>query len=279
MTAFEIVLVVLGGLILLIAALYLIGMAPSLKKNPMVEKFGLIRLAHRGLYDNIGIPENSLAAFRRSIEYGFGMEMDVHLTKDGQLVVFHDDTLDRICGVPGKVCEKTLAELKELNLLGTEERIPTFEEFLALVDGRVPILIEFKCDGNNYAALCTRIYETLDNYTGPYVMESFDPRAVAWVRKNRPEVGRGQLASRTSGPTAFLRFMMRNLLMNVLARPHFIAFDWNSAKKLPAPVLCRKLFGAAAYEWTVRDEALLLENEKLGISNIFEGFIPEKKKA
>ncbi len=258
-------------------ALYLFLIAPSLRKNAQIEAIGRQDLAHRGLYDNeAGIPENSLMAFQRAIDFGFGMEMDVQLTADGQLVVFHDAGTERMTGTAGRVSRMSLSELRSLRLIGTDEIIPTFEEFLELVGGRVPLCIELKCDGNNGAALSEKVFGVLDRYRGPYYVESFDPRALFWVRKNRPSVGRGQLALPAEEKKA-LNYIAGWLMMNFVSRPHFIAYEWHRAKRMPAAVLCRRLFRAAAVEWTVRDQKTLDLNRALGITNIFEGFIPDER--
>ncbi len=258
-----------------VLALYLFLIAPSLSKNASIEAIGRQDLAHRGLYDNeAGIPENSLAAFQRAIDYGFGMEMDVQLTSDGQPAVFHDATTDRMTGFSGRVSQMTLAELRALRLLGSDEKIPTFGEFLSLVDGQVPLCIEIKCDGNNYQPLCEKVFEQLDAYKGPYYVESFDPRAVGWVRRNRPEVGRGQLALRAEKKKP-VNLLAGWLMMNFVSRPHFIAYEYTQAKKMLATVLCRRLFGAAAVEWSIPNQETLDANRALGITNIFEHFIPD----
>ena len=123
---------------------------------------------------------------------GYGIEFDIHKTCDGHVVVFHDDTLTRMCGVEGKVEQKTLAELKELRRLGTDQQIPTLEEMLALVDGRVPLLVELKGE-STATGLCPVADAILSQYKGDYIIESFNPLLVRWYRKNRPNVIRGQL--------------------------------------------------------------------------------------
>lgn len=140
-----ILLLVLAVLFLLL--LLLLRPDPSARKKmaPFVGR----RYAHRGLHcAQDGIPENSLPAFRRAVEAGYGIELDLHLTTDGQLVVFHDDTLDRVCGVTGRVDEKSYAELQQLRLLGTEERIPLFSEVLDIVAGKIPMIVEVKYQKN-----------------------------------------------------------------------------------------------------------------------------------
>lgn len=136
-----IALIVILSLLLILAILYMIAIAPA--RRPLGEPFVSTKYAHRGLHDK-ELPENSLAAFGAAVDRGFGIELDVRLTKDGVLVVFHDDTLTRMCGVDKRVSELTLDEIKELKLAGSEYGVPTLEEFLDCVGGKVPLLIELK---------------------------------------------------------------------------------------------------------------------------------------
>ena len=166
------------------------------RSQPGWEKLLDWRYAHRGLYDNdAGIPENSLAAFRRAAEAGFGAELDVHLTADGQLAVIHDSDLQRVCGRAGKVEELTYAELSQLRLLGTEEGIPLLSDVLPLFAGVAPLIVELKPIRGNEPELAEKVCALLDTFPDlAYCLESFDPFAVLWLRKNRPELIRGQLS-------------------------------------------------------------------------------------
>lgn len=131
-------LIVLATLVLL----YLFLVAPRMFKRADRTPFMNVHYAHRGLFDNdSNAPENSLAAFKKAVEAGYGIELDVQLSKDKKLVVFHDATLKRMCGVDGKVWEYTLEELKKFHLKNSKEQIPTFEEFLQVVDGKVPFIL------------------------------------------------------------------------------------------------------------------------------------------
>ena len=176
-------------ILIALCVLYLYLIAPRVPRRPLNGLEGLY--AHRGLW-NGERPENSLPAFRAAVEKGFGIETDVHITKDNRLVVFHDDSLKRMCGDGRNLPDCTLAELRQLRLAGTEETIPTFDEFLEAVDGKVPLVIEIKTD-MRITLLCEQVNERLSRYQGPYCIESFDPRAVRWYRKHRPDIIRGQL--------------------------------------------------------------------------------------
>ena len=206
--------------------------------------------AHRGLHDE-KIPENSLAAFRAAVESGFGIELDVQLSKDGEVMVFHDESLLRVTGCDASLYTKTRVELSELCLANTDEKIPTLREVLDLVEGRVPLLVEIKSDHAVFD-VCAKTAALLDTYHGAYMVESFHPLAVNWFRKNRPHVVRGQLSARlfVKGKRTPSMFLVQNLLLNFLARPDFVAVRHVYGGYLPVR-LCRAL-GAVTFAWTVK---------------------------
>ena len=225
------------------------GRATRAQKAPFLCR----NYAHRGLHTEDGsVPENSLPAFRAAAEAGYAVEMDVHLTADDRLVVFHDDTLERMCGVQGVIDDFTLAELRALRLGKTDCVIPTFAEALEALGGRVPLLLEVK-RGHDNRRLCALTLEALRTYTGPYCVESFDPTIVAWFRRNAPDILRGQLSqppkeygTALSKPAAAI---VGNVLTNVIARPQFIAY-----KIGPKPLSVRlcEAMGAVRAGWTSR---------------------------
>ena len=229
------------------------------------------RYAHRGLHGP-GIPENSLAAFHRAAEAGYGAELDVHLTKDGRLAVIHDSDLTRMCGVPGRVEDLTAEELKALRLAGTEERIPLLEEVLPLFEGRGPLIVELKTDRSNDAALAAAVAACLDRFHVDHCLESFDPRPLLWLRRHRPDILRGQLAKdfrRDPGDqNAWNRLALTNLFYNVFTRPDFIAYRFQDRDRL-AVRLCRR-FGARTAYWTLKSPAQVARAEREGALPIFE---------
>lgn len=233
--------------------------------------------AHRGLHDNNSdAPENSMAAFRKAIRHGYGMEMDVQLTRDGVPVVFHDQMLQRVCGAEGQVSDYTFEELQQFTLFGTAERIPRFADFLALVNGQVPIIVELKAHGD-YAALCATVAPMLDRYTGPFCVESFHPLAVRWFRRHRPRWVRGQLSTNYSKPgkrETPAQWTAHQLLTNILARPDFVAYDVRFFRNLSFRV-CRALFHPLTVAWTVKSQAQLDQCRRAYDLFIFEGFLPE----
>ena len=211
--------------------------------------------AHRGLHGP-GAPENSMVAFRAALDGGFGVELDVHLLKDGNLAVMHDSLLNRTTGQAGRMEDLTTEDLKHYFLEGTAETIPEFGEVLDLFGGKAPLIIELKSADGNHAALTEAACKLLEGYPGPFCMESFDPKCVAWLRKNRPDIIRGQLAenffrSRNDLPD-HLKFLATNLLFNFLTVPDFIAYKFADRNTTPSTVLCRKLWGAQGVSWTLR---------------------------
>ena len=233
--------------------------AASLVKTPY---------AHRGLHDAT-LPENSFAAFRAAVEAGVGIELDVQLTADGEVVVFHDEDLLRMTGKEGSLYAHTYEALSALRLGGTEERIPTLREVLALVGGRVPLLVEIKPD-HAVKSLCEKTAALLDEYEGEYMIESFHPLAVHWFRRHRPDVVRGQLSGLlvTGKGCRFTMFLLQNLLFNFISLPDFIAFDYHHKYRYSF-TLCSLFHRPFILAWTVADE------EALAKSRNFDGVIFE----
>ena len=261
-------------LILIVAAgLYVFLALPNLPRRPLDGLTGR-DYAHRGLWDD-SIPENSLPAFRRAAELGFGIETDVHITRDDQLVVFHDDSLERMCGDPRMLADLTLAELRELRLKGTDERIPTFDEFLAAVDERVPVIVEIKTD-KRIGLLCEMTDRRLRTYRGVYCVESFDPRAVRWYRLHRPDIIRGQLAfglvKPGTWPHTLTNRLLASLMQNVLGRPDFIAFDAETDRSLPMRL--QRRLRPSFVAWTVRSQRQMDSLRGRYDLQIFERFVP-----
>lgn len=248
--------------------------APGHYTKAMQAPFADRNYAHRGLHKkDKSIPENSLPAFQAAVDAGYGIELDVHLTADDQLVVFHDDTLKRACGVEGRTDDRTLAELKQLRLFGTEYTLPTLDEVLDVLQGKVPLILEIK-RGEKAARntlLCEKIRARLLRYDGPVCIESFDPRIVAWWRRNAPEVLRGQLSQPPKvydGKSSWLTgFLCGNLLTNVAARPHFIAYK--IGEKPVTVQLCERM-GALRACWTSRK----WKHERANDMVIFEHYRP-----
>ncbi|MBQ9062780.1 MAG: glycerophosphodiester phosphodiesterase [Eubacterium sp.] len=234
--------------------------------------------AHRGLWDaGAGIPENSLPAFAAAADAGYAIELDVHLTADGNVIVFHDDSTGRMCGTSYTIEQTDWSTLASLHLAGTAERIPLFSEVLAVVDGRVPLLIELKLPSRDLS-LCGAVMQLLAGYRGPYVIESFNTFGLRWLKKNRPEVLRGQLSARfprTLNIAAPARWLTTMLLVNPLGRPHFISYRFADTDT-PGFRACRKLFRTPCFLWTIRTREQFLACRESGCTAIFERIRPDR---
>ncbi len=245
--------------------------------HPAWPELRQYRYAHRGLH-NEQRPENALSAFRAAAAAGFGAELDVHLSSDGQLVVMHDSETARLCGENLVIEDSRWDQLRTLRLGGTEETIPLLTDVLPLFDGGTPLVIELKTRGNNAAALCQAVFAVLDEYRGSYCMESFDPRVLLWLRKHRPDVCRGQLAVGVYEKGLlpwWQRFCLSNLLMNFLTVPDFIAYNHETRRRTGSLAICRRIWRVQEISWTVRSEAVMREMEALDNLVIFEQFAPK----
>lgn len=263
--------------IFVLTVLYFLMIMPRMKGRPDTAPFLKWMYAHRGLHDNSGsAPENSLRAFQNAVDAGFGIEMDVQLSKDGVPVVFHDFTLQRICGVQGKVCEYNCEELMQFKLCGSDQRIPRFEDVLKLVDGRVPLIVELKIERIDIS-VCPAADRLLSGYRGMYCIESFNPLGVLWYRRNRRRVVRGQLsdAFRREGYIGPHYFLLQNLLFNWLGKPDFVAYNHKYAKMLSRS-LCRKLYHSTAAAWTIKSREELEAAKNNFDLFIFDSFVPSR---
>ena len=263
------------AIILILLLLYLLSLCGR-RNHPGLKALLGWRYAHRGLH-NPERPENSLAAFQAAVDAGYGMELDIHLLKDGQLAVIHDSALQRTTGAEGRVEDLTAAQLCEYYLGGTEQSIPDFRQVLALVDGKVPLIVELKSVSNNYKELCETACNMLERYNGPYCIESFDPRCVYWLRKHRPHLIRGQLVERFTKSTVkvpwILKFCLTYQLFNFLLLPDFVAHEFGCRKTL-SNRLVRKLWGIQGVSWTLRTKEQFDTALSEGLLPIFENFIP-----
>ena len=251
------------------------AVAPGHASRRQKAIFRGVNYAHRGLHTrDKSVPENSLPAFQRAAREGYGIELDVQLSKDGQVVVFHDDTLDRVCGVHARVDELSWSELSELRLCKTEERIPLFSEVLASIKGCEALIVELK-NGPRNRELCEKTHALLTDYHGNVCIESFNPLIVMWFRFHAPDLVRGQLATSLKdyaddGIHGLTAFILHNTLLNVLARPQFIAY--RIGYRPPLVRLCTRL-GALNIGWTSHEP----RNEKGRDAVIFEFYRPRQR--
>lgn len=189
-----------------------------------IEKYKFI--AHRGIHtkngDNV---ENSIPAFKIAVEKNIGIELDVHITNDDEIVVVHDHNLENITGINKLVEDLNLSEIKNMNLFNTNNKIPTLNEVLNIIDGKVPIIIEIKNEGK-VGKLENKLYNILKNYKGEYVIESFNPLTLLWFKKHDKNIIRGQLsAKKINGISKILNFFLSNMLFNIFTKPDFIAYN------------------------------------------------------
>lgn len=246
---------------------------PGHAKKKKKDVFYGRNIAHRGLYErDQSVPENSLSAFKRAVDHGYGIELDVQLSKDGKVVVFHDDDLKRACGRDCRVDSLDLKELQSLGLFDMDEKIPLFTDVLSVVDGAVPMVVELKTSKRK-KELCEKTLKILREYKGDYCIESFDPFIVAWFRFHACDIMRGQLTQlprdfRDGGIGAPVRDILGNVLFNFLARPHFIAH--RIGKKTPL-VKLSELLGAMKFAWTAHDKAAESNFDAV----IFEHYLPD----
>ena len=230
-------------------------------------------IAHRGLH-NEKDPENSLSAFSNAIEKSYPIEIDLHLTSDNIIYVFHDDNLKRMTGLDKLIKDSNKEELSTLRLNNTKESIPTLKQVLDLVDGKVPLLIEIKKDGKpkEIAEILTSM---LKDYKGTVAVQSFYPDYLYFVRKFNPKIKRGQLATCKfpSSIPHIQRFASKNMLGNPISRPSFIAYDFRC---LPMPIVSLyKKLGYPILGYTITNKEDEMKARKVCDNIIFENYIPD----
>ncbi len=269
-------LLILLVILIVLTGLYLLALKG--RNNTDMSKFKNYHYAHRGLFKTGVIPENSMAAFALAKEHNLGVELDVHLLSDGGLAVTHDNTLNRVAGADRTVEELTVDELGMYYLENTSETIPNFIDVLKLFDGAVPLIIELKTNNKNHAELCKTVCDVLDDYKGDYCIESFDPRCILWLKQNRPDIIRGQLAfnyfKSSKIKSFFTRLFLTSLVGNFINKPDFVAYRYSDRGDLHYTI-CKKLWNMQGVSWTIRSQQDLDTASADGEIVIFEGFIPQ----
>ena len=203
---------------------------------------GSAGFAHRGLHYGAQFPENSLIAFATALELGAGIECDLRLTADNQILVFHDADAWRLCASPLKIGASTHAALGRLRL--GDRPIPTLASLFALVAGRVPLLLEVKVD-NDIWRWVPALRAALAGYEGPLGVMSFDPGLPRLLKTNLPAVRRGLVVRDRTSP-------LKRWLAMKLASPEFLAVERTA---LGRPWVARARERLPVYSWTIRTAA------------------------
>ena len=263
--------------LVILLLIWIVLVAPSPRRRG-VRPFLSARYAHRGLHGE-GAAENSLTAFRLAVEGGYGIELDVRVSADGEVVVCHDPTLLRVAGDARAVRELTCAQLAAVSLLGTADGVPTLAEVLTLVGGRVPLLIEIKEDTSADCDVVPRLLPLLSSYEGPVMIESFNPLSLRRVRRAAPHLVRGLLCEsfHRSPEHRSLSFrLLEGFFLNVLARPHFIAYNHRHRRALPFRLM--RLFAPPTLAYTVTSAEEEAAARADGFDTvIFEGYLPKEE--
>lgn len=263
-------------LIVLVMA-YLLMIMPKICNKADFSKFGGYLYAHRGFFDNEGeAPENSCRAFEMAVQSGYGIELDVQLSADNIPVVFHDWNLKRICSLDAQLENLTVEQLKNYKMFHTEQKIPTLEEALETIHGKVPVIVELKSKKLDHV-LYKEVMKVLKGYHGLYCIESFNPKCLRWFRNHHPEIVRGQLSSNhvfNRGERYYkFNFIFKNMLFNFVTKPDFVAYDIRGKHSL-AFKICKNIYKVRTFGWTVRNEEELLKNQEKFDYIIFDSFKP-----
>ena len=272
-------LIVAAGLAAIVGVLFLLVIRPEKVDVELRSHFSQTQYAHRGFHSKDGaVPENSLQAFGLAVRKGYGIELDVQLTRDGRVVVFHDLDLKRMCNNSLYISDCDYDILSTFRLGGTDQRIPLLEEVLEVIGGRVPVIIELKCV-LKCASLCTALYDITKRYGGFYCVESFNPFVLRWFFKHAPHVLRGQLSmcyKDEDDMPVYIGFILKNMLMNWFTKPNFIAFCYEH-QKVWSIRLIRRVYKCMNFAWTVRDEQAQQDYNRNGLfdSMIFEFIDPD----
>lgn len=229
------------------------------------------KITHRGL-SNDKLPENSLGAFENAIKYGYPIELDVQIISDGNIIVFHDDTLIRMCNIYKSVYDTKTEDLANHKLLETDYAIPTLTQVLEFIDGKVPLMIEIKTYHHIFA-LCKKLVEVLKTYKGEFVIVSFNPIALWWLKRHAPEICRGMISSSlkdVSMPKIY-KYLIKRLSFFKVCKADFISYD---IRDLPNKFVAKKK--VPILTWTIKSQEE--ENSALEIVDnvIFEGYIPSQ---
>ncbi len=229
-------------------------------------------IAHRGLWGE-NIVENSISSYLNAKNFGYPIEIDVFCSSDGVLYSFHDEDLERMTGVKGKIYQTPSSVLDRLMLNGTNEHIPKLTDVLSSVNGKIPLLIEIKNQPD--ALIVDRVLDALNGYKGEFALQSFNPVYIKQIKKKAPYILRGLLYTTDKDSlktqNALVRFIIKKMLFNPIIKPHFLAIrvedlELTKRKKKRYPIIT----------WTVKNKEQLEKIKPFLDNIIFEGFVPDK---
>ena len=257
--------------LLLLFILWLLLICPADTTPEQTEPFLGHAFALRGLNGmSEQAPENSMAAFRAAISRGYGITLDVRLSADDEVIVFHDEDLRRLCGIEAETDSLTFARLHQLCISQTEETVPGLSDVLKLISGQVPLMI-ILAHTRNDRLLTTKVLTMLKDYGGPCCVGSFEPNILRMVRHGDPKRLRIQFAGKEG---SFRSFFRRHLLCNWISRPHFIAYERTQLRECSYRAAVR-LLHATPIVWTVNNQEDFYSLFDQGIDiQIFENFLP-----
>ena len=228
-------------------------------------------IAHRGVHNEKDIIENSLEAFKEAVNKNYIIELDVHFLKDGEVVVFHDDNIERMTGINKNLKDSTYDEIRNIKLLNKNTYIPKFSDVLKLVDGKVPILIELKND-NKVGLLESSLVQILKKYNGKYAVQSFNPLSIMWFKNNYPNIIRGQLVCKFKNKKMdnIKKFILKTMFFNIITNPDFISHSVDDLSYKEVNKIKKNKF---ILGWTVRNKERYDELIKYYDNLICEKFI------
>lgn len=228
-------------------------------------------IAHRGVHNEKDIIENSLEAFKEAVNKNYIIELDVHFLKDGEVVVFHDDNIERMTGINKNLKDCTYDEIRNIKLLNKNTYIPKFSDVLKLVDGKVPTLIELKND-NKVGLLESSLVQILKKYNGKYAVQSFNPLSIMWFKNNYPNIIRGQLVCKFKNKKMdnIKKFILKTMFFNIITNPDFISHSVDDLSYKEVNKIKKNKF---ILGWTVRNKERYDELIKYYDNLICEKFI------
>lgn len=224
--------------------LIILSPVASIKRKDQMKKY-YGTYYHRGFYDNRTTAENSLAAFKQCADRHYGIELDVQFTKDHKIIVFHDDDLLRMCGINKEVKKTSYEDIKKLCLLETADKIPLFSDALKTINSRVPVYVELKGYDRDYKLLADQTVKLIRAYPGKYLLCSFNPLILYYLRKHYPEYLRGMIAGGNSREN-IIATILSYMLLNWLVRPDFISYDY---RKETWPLKLNRHLGRTLAAW------------------------------